>query len=96
MSGYRISVRASDELLNTYLRGLELFGRLQADRYLDELHAIFGLLADNPRMGRLAPRAGKGVRRHEHASHVVFHREMDDAVLILGVVHMHQVHGLSF
>ena len=96
MTGYRISVRASDELLNTYLRGLELFGRQQADRYLDELHLVFGLLADNPRMGRLAPRAGRDVRRHEHASHVVFCREMDDAVLILGVVHAHQVRGLRF
>lgn len=96
MTSYRISVRASDELLNTYLRGIELFGRHQADRYLDELHSIFDLLADSPHMGRLAPRAGKDVRRHEHGSHVVFYREMDGAVLILGVVHAHRVCGLRF
>lgn len=96
MTAYRISVRASEELLSTYLSGIELFGVNQAGRYLDELHAVFDLLAANPRMGRPAPRAGPDVRRHEHQSHVVFYKEMADGVLILGVVHASRTRGLRF
>jgi toxin ParE1/3/4 len=61
VSSYRVSAQASRELLATYLKSIEFFGPKQADRYLDELHQVFALLAENPRLGRSAPRAGKDV-----------------------------------
>lgn len=87
MATFKLTERASAELLDIYLFGLRQFGRIQADRYLDELERCFGLLADNPRMGRLARKVGHGVRRHEHGSHVIFYEIERGDLVILAIVH---------
>lgn len=87
MADRRLSVRAEEDLLGIYLFGAERFGRSQAIAYQEELERCFDLLADNPRMGRLAQALGARIRRHEHKSHVILYREDDDHVLILAVLH---------
>jgi toxin ParE1/3/4 len=77
-------------------QSIDLFGVTQAIRYREQLRYRFQLLAENPRLGRLAPRAGKDVRRHEHAAHVIFYRVTENGVLILGVVHARRMRGLRF
>ena len=42
---------------------------------------------DAENMGRVADEIRKGVRRHEHAGHVIFFREDRQGLLILAVVH---------
>ena len=68
MTSYTLTERAEDDLLDIFLNGIEMFGLLQARRYKDELERCFQLIASSPRMGRLAPLIGEGVRRHEHQS----------------------------
>lgn len=51
---FRLTERASAEMLDIYLFGLRQFGQFQADRYLNGLEQCFELLAGNPRMGRPA------------------------------------------
>lgn len=83
-------------MLDIYLVGIEMFGARQALRYQEDLDRCFQLLADHPGMGRYAGNTREGVRRHEHASHVIFYEEIDGDVLILAVAHAHQLRGLSF
>ncbi len=95
MTSVAFSERARHDLLDIYLFGIETFGFRQAERYASEFDHCFSLLADNPRMGRPAANLGAGVRRHEHASHVILYRETGDGVLILAVVHGRSVRGLE-
>ncbi len=48
---------------------------------------MFALLADTPRMGRLAPRIGPDVRRHEHGSHIILYIEEPGGILTAAVVY---------
>lgn len=95
MSSFRLSQRADSDLLDIFVYGIEQFGEAQAERYQIDMTRCFGLLADNPRMGRPADSIAPGVRRHEHASHVILYEEDADGVLILAVVHGRNVRHLK-
>jgi toxin ParE1/3/4 len=84
---YRLTRQADQHLSDIYLYTAETFGRAQADRYLQGFASAFELLADNPRTGRSADQVRPGLRRHEHAGHVIFYRETGDEVLIVAVIH---------
>ncbi len=86
MNRYTLTARAEDDLLITFLDGIEMFGLHQARRYKDELDRCFQLIASNPQIGRLVPSIGEGVRRHEHKSHVILYEEAERTVTILAVV----------
>ena len=87
MRTYRLSRQADRHLGDIYLHTAATFGRSQADKYLRGFAATFDLLAGNPRMGRAADHVRPGLRRHEHAGHVIFYRESGEGLLIVGVVH---------
>lgn len=87
MKKCRLTRQADQHLGDIYLYTAERFGRAQADTYLQEFTATFDLLADNPRMGRAADHVRPGLRRHEHAGHVIFYRETGEGLLIVGVIH---------
>ena len=55
----------------------------------------FTLLAEHPRLGRLASSIRTGVRRHEHGSQVIVYGETLDGILILAVVHASSVKRLE-
>ena len=87
MNKYSLSAQAVSDISDLYVFGLERFGRVQAVRFIEELRRIFRLLAENPRLGRLAPSIRSGVRRHEHRPYVVLYEETPDGVVILAVIH---------
>ncbi|MBS0258310.1 MULTISPECIES: type II toxin-antitoxin system RelE/ParE family toxin [Agrobacterium] len=95
MSSYRLTKQAESEILDIFIYGVEQFGLRQAHFYKNELEGCFQLLGDNPRMGRLAPAIGEGVRRHEHGSHVIFYEIDVSGVLILTVVHGRSIRRLK-
>ncbi|MDE1992953.1 MAG: type II toxin-antitoxin system RelE/ParE family toxin [Rhizobiaceae bacterium] len=86
MARYELSARANGEFREIYLDGIEKFGLLQADRYLDELIHCFELLADNPFMGRKAEAIAATARRHEHKSHIILYEETDYGAIIQAIV----------
>lgn len=94
MSGYKLSRRAEDDLLDMYIYGIERFGEAQGERYHIDMTACFALLATQPRMGREAATVAPGVRRHEHASHVIFYEEHGEGILILALVHARSIERL--
>jgi toxin ParE1/3/4 len=95
MSSYALTKRAEADLFDILLFGYEQFGMRRAEAYAIELEQVFQLLADNPRMGREAEVIGRGVRRHEHASHIILYEITAAGVLILATVHTSSVKRLT-
>ncbi|MDE0172438.1 MAG: type II toxin-antitoxin system RelE/ParE family toxin [Defluviicoccus sp.] len=87
MADYRLTLLAEGDLAGIADRTIETLGIEQARRYRDGLEACFGMLADNPRLGRNAESLAPNLRRFEHRSHVVFYVERDDDVVIVRVLH---------
>lgn len=87
MSVYRLAQRADDDILAVYLQGFELFGERQADRYHDDLIALFQRLADYPGMARARSELTPVVRAFAFKSHVVIYEEEPDGIVILSVRH---------
>lgn len=87
MTRYRLTRQAEGDLGEIYLYAAERFGIRQADIYSEELQHVFGLLADHPSMGRPADRIRAGLRRHEHAGHVIFYRTTGEGVTIVAIIH---------
>ena len=90
MSLYRLTQRADDDILAVYLQGFELFGERLADRYHDDLHALFQKLADHPGMARVRSEITPAVRAFSFKAHVVIYEDAPDGVVLLSVRHGHE------
>lgn len=87
MPEYRLTRQAEPDLLDVFLYGLETFGHLQAQTYAASMEDCLQLLAQNPRIGRLAPSLGPEVRRHQPVSHVILYEKVAFGVLVLAILH---------
>lgn len=87
MSKFRFSRRAEADLLSIGDYTLQKWGSDQAAQYLSELEACCQILANNPAMGRPCDDVRPGLRRHEHAEHVVFYRQKRGGILISRILH---------
>lgn len=76
-----------DNLLDTFLHGLERFGVEQAERYKASPERYFTIPAGNSKLGRADDTVAVGLRRHKHESHVILYEEALDGVLIVALVH---------
>ena len=90
MRRYRLSAEADEDMVTVYIQGHDRFGPFQADRYHDELEALFGRLADFPELGRLRQEYHPPVRIASHKAHVIVYEETPDGVLIIRVRHGHE------
>ena len=66
---------------------LQAWGEDQTIRYLDGLETCCQQLADNPESGRGCDHIRPGLRRREHARHVVFYRIEADGILVSRILH---------
>ena len=71
---YRLSSRAEQDLDDVWLSVAEDASPTTADRLIDDLVDRFDLLAEQPRMGRLRPEFGPGVRSISVENHVIYYR----------------------
>lgn len=85
-----ISRRADQDIFDLYVTGAAKFGEEQAERYHQGLEALFGLLADNPKMARLRQEFGRPVRLYPYQAHMIAYVEKGDDILILRVLHGRQ------
>ena len=83
---YRLSSRAEQDLDEVWLYVAEDASPTTADRLIDDIVNHFDLLAEQPRMGRLRPEFGPGVRSISVENHVIYYRH-DVDVLIARVLH---------
>ena len=87
MADFRLSVRASADLLAIYEYTEATFGRSQAERYHAGFENAFGLIARTPRMGTTADEIAPGFRRFRRGMHIIFYTIEPELVLIRAIVH---------
>ena len=83
---YRLSPLAERALEEIWSYVAEDASATTADRLMDAIVDRFELLAEQPRMGRLRPEFGAGVRSFTVENHVIYYRHEGD-VLIARVLH---------
>jgi toxin ParE1/3/4 len=82
----RRSPKARSDLLEIWLYIAER-NPAAADRVLDAIEHVFGLIAAQPLIGRQRPELSAGIRSFAVMSWVVFYRAHDQFVDIVRVVH---------
>jgi toxin ParE1/3/4 len=83
---YRLSALAEQDLEEIWSYVAEDASPATADRLIDAIVDRFELLVEQPRMGRLRPEFGGGVRSFTVENHVIYYRH-DGDVLIARVLH---------
>ncbi len=83
---YRLSPLAEGDLDEIWTCVADDASPATADRLIDAIIDRFERLAQQPRMGRIRPEFGEGVRSLVVASHVIYYRCEGD-VLIARVLH---------
>ena len=83
---YRLSALAERDLEEIWSYVAEDASPTTADRLIDAIIDRFELLAEQPRMGRLRPEFGAGVRSCTVENHVIYYRH-DGDVLIARLLH---------
>ena len=83
---YRLSALAERDLEDVWSYVAEDASPATADRLIDAIIDRFELLTEQPRMGRLRPEFGAGVRSFTVENHVIYYRH-DKDVLIARVLH---------
>ena len=83
---YRLSSLAERDLEEILSYVAEDASPATADRLIDAIIDRFELLLEQPRMGRLRPEFGAGVRSFTVENHVIYYRH-DEDVVIARVLH---------
>jgi toxin ParE1/3/4 len=83
---YRLSRLAERDLDEIWSYVAEDASLETADRLIDAIVEKFELLSEQPRMGRLRPEFGAGVRSFTVENHVIYYRH-DGEILIARILH---------
>ncbi|MBU1383478.1 MAG: type II toxin-antitoxin system RelE/ParE family toxin [Alphaproteobacteria bacterium] len=83
----RLTRAAEEDVIHVYLESARLFGRLQADRYLDGLECAFDFVAHHPLAARERQEINPPVRIHAYGAHIIVYLVEPDGVLILRIRH---------
>lgn len=87
MGGYRLSVKAEEDLTEIYTFGIFQFGLIQAQKYVLGLEESFLKLSKSPFLGRDASELYLGLREFVYKSHMVFYSIKEESVLIVRILH---------
>lgn len=82
--------QADSDIIDIYVRGATEFGVAQAERYHEGLVATFALLQANPRLARQYTAFDPPVRMYPYNAHLIVYRDLEDAILIVRVLHGRQ------
>ncbi len=78
MKKYKLAPQAEKDLLTIFLEGIEKWGYTQAEKYADEFHECFNLLAEFPEMGNTRKEFEETLQSFEKGSHTIFYRRVDN------------------
>jgi len=87
MATFRLSRLAEADLFDIATYTLRAWGQDQAIRYVDDLEACCRKLAANPELGRACDHVRPGLRRMEHARHVLFYRIEAGGIVVSRILH---------
>lgn len=85
MSRYRLASAAEADLAGIFWQGLERFGPIQTERYLEEIEAPFDMLAQFPEVARLRQELSPPVRALPHSAHIIVYHVETDGIVILRI-----------
>jgi len=78
MKKYKLAQQADDDLLKILLDGIEAWGYKQAEKYADELHDCFNMLANHPNMGATREDLKEIPQSFMKGSHVIIYRIVEN------------------
>ena len=81
------SEQASNDLESIFLYGLERFGALQAEKYLNQIQKTASLISKYPSMGRIDYRLSPPTNSFRHKSHIIFYDIFSAEIIILRIIH---------
>lgn len=84
----KLSARAERDLIELRRYSFQEFGKVIADRYVDDIEAAFTLLSDNPRAGAAQPDYGRGIRAFSRRKHRIIYRISGNTLQIVRVLHV--------
>lgn len=84
---YRLTAKASQDLIALTEYSIETFGQQQARKYHQALERTFELLADMPQMGPEDAHF-EGCRRFLHGRHVILYHLEEDQIVIVRLLHV--------
>ena len=87
MSGYILSPEAIVDLQNIYDFTEGEWGEAQAEKYINEIYAVFDRLTRHPQIGRLRAELAGGLRSIPIAAHVIYFMPWKKDVAIVRVLH---------
>ncbi len=85
-----IAPTAKIDLTTIYQHGLQQWGQVQSDSYLETIKAQFWLLTKQPLMGIERPDILPDIRSFPIGSHVLFYRVTTDSLEIIRLLHSRQ------
>ncbi|MEM7767695.1 MAG: type II toxin-antitoxin system RelE/ParE family toxin [Pseudomonadota bacterium] len=83
----RLTPRVVHELDDIADYSLAEWGEAHTRQYMAQLDARFEWLARSPGRGRNAGYVSPGLRRYRQGAHLIFYREIDGGIEIIGVPH---------
>jgi len=87
MADYLLRSLARDDLEAIWDYTAENWGLNQAERYLEQIFQAFTDISDNPKIGKVRDDVKIGYRSFPQGRHVIFYKDVDDRIEIIGVVH---------
>ncbi len=87
MSDYLLSPEAISDLQDIYLFTIDEWGEKQAEKYLNEIYAVFDRLTQHHSIGRSRDELEAGLRSIPIGAHVIFFMLWQSDIAIVRVLH---------
>lgn len=68
---FRLSQQAEADLISIYLHGVENFGVVQAESYMDKIDGMIALIDHSPNIARIREEISPPVRIHPAGAHII-------------------------
>ncbi|ELE9461275.1 type II toxin-antitoxin system RelE/ParE family toxin [Salmonella enterica] len=88
----KLTPKAEDDLEAIWHYGRQHFGEAQADKYTDNLSAIFQLLGDN-HIGTHRPELGEDIYALPFERHMIYFLQTQETVIVIRVLSQYQDAG---
>ncbi len=86
MKKYKLSQQADDDLLQIFIEGMGKWGYKQAEKYADDLHDCFNMLADYPDMGTTREDLNEVPQSFMKGSHIIIYRIVDKDLIEIATI----------
>lgn len=86
MKKYKLAPQADNDLLKIFLEGLDEWGYSQAEKYADEFHDCFNMLAEYPNMGITRKDLREVPQSFIKGSHIIIYRIVEKGFIEIATI----------